>query len=210
MKGTRSAQLAAAAVAILLCGGVAAAGESWKLAKDAEGVKVYTRDVPNSQLEEFRGEIELGTTVDRVVKVLKDPKAFRKWMPDVIASEGLSSSGNEQVHYMENSAPWPVSNRDGVYRFNFSRSEKGSVGGVVVHVQAVPDYIPPRKGKVRVPRSDGFWEIDPSASGVKVTYQMHADPGGSIPTWMANSASVSSPFNTLKNLRAYIQSAPER
>jgi hypothetical protein len=126
-------------------------------------------------------------------------------MPDVVVSEELSSSENEQVHYMENSAPWPVSNRDGVYRFSFGHTEEGGSRAVIVRVQAVPDYIPARKGKVRVPRSDGFWKVGPTATGVRVTYQMHADPGGSIPAWMANSASVSSPFNTLKNLRAYLQ-----
>lgn len=202
---SKSVRMAATVVVAMAVGSDALAGDSWKLAKNADGVEVYTRRVPSSQLDEFKGEIELATTVDRVVEVLRDPKAFRKWMPDVIASDVLSASKNEQYHYMENSAPWPVSNRDGVYRFTFSRTEEAGAPVVVVRVQATPEYTPARKGKVRVPRSEGSWRIASVGDHVKVTYQMHADPGGSIPSWMANSVVVSNPFNTLRNLRAYIQ-----
>lgn len=181
------------------------AEEPWVLTKESEGIKVYTRNVPNSPLREFKGEIELGTSPETVVKVLKDAGSFRKWMPDVVVSELLSSTDKDQYHYLENSAPWPVSNRDGVYHFVYSRSDE--VGAVVttVNVEAAPNYAPRREGKVRIPKSDGFWKIVPIGNGVSISYQIHADPGGSIPGWMANASVVDTPFKTLKNLRNYIQ-----
>jgi hypothetical protein len=46
---------------------------------------------------------------------------------------------------------------------------------------------------------------------VLVAYQIHADPGGSIPGWLANATVVDTPFKTLKNLRSTIQSLePQR
>lgn len=180
------------------------AEEPWVLAKESEGIKVYTRNVANSPLREFKGEIELGTNPETVVKALKDAGSFRKWMPDVVVSELLSSTDKDQYHYLENAAPWPVSNRDGVYHFTYSRSDEGGAVVTTVKVEAAPDYAPQREGKVRIPKSDGFWKIVPVGNGVNITYQIHADPGGSVPGWMANTTVVDTPFKTLKSLRNYI------
>jgi hypothetical protein len=197
---------AAAAVLALLSSSVSFADEQWSLAKDSEGIKVYVRDVPDSRLREFRGEVELKTSPDRVVKVLQDAGAFRKWMPDVVASDLLKATDKEQFHYLENAAPWPVAHRDGVYHFTYTRSDD-AVPVTTVRVEAVPDYVPAHEGKVRIPRAVGYWKLVPNPAGVGVTYQMHADPGGSIPSWLANQTVVDTPFKTLKALRDYVQPA---
>ncbi len=186
----------------MLAGRSSFSQEDWRLAKDAEGIKVYVRNVPGSSLREFRGEISLDVPVDKVVAVLRDANAFVKWMPDVAASELLSINDSEQFHYLDNKAPWPVANRDGVYHFVYGRSEDGTV---IVRVNAVPGYVPLREGKVRIPQADGQWVISPAAEGVRVRYQMHASPGGSIPGWVANQAVVDTPYGTLKAMRDYLQ-----
>lgn len=195
-----------AIAALAICASqVVLAEEAWVLAKDSDGIKVYTRHVPNSPLREFKGEVALGTSPEIVVSVLKDANSFRKWMPDVVISELLSSTDKDQYHYLENAAPWPVSNRDGVYHFAYSRSDEGGTVVTTIRVEAIPDYAPRREGKVRIPKSDGFWKIVPVGNGVSVTYQIHAEPGGSIPSWMANTTVVDTPFRTLQGLRGYIR-----
>jgi len=178
------------------------AQDGWSLAKDAEGIKVYVRNVDGSPLREFRGEVQIKATPDDVVKVLRDANAFRQWMPDVAASELLKATDTEQYHYLDNKAPWPVSNRDGVYHFTYA---KAGDGAVTVRVEAVPDYLPQREGKVRIPQAKGQWKLVPDADGVNVTYQMHASPGGAIPNWLANQTVVDTPYGTLKALRSYLQ-----
>jgi hypothetical protein len=195
---------AAAAVLALVSSNASFAQEQWSLAKDSDGVKVYVRDVPNSPLREFRGEVDLKVSPDRVVKVLQDAGSFRKWMPDVVASDLLKATDKEQFHYLENAAPWPVAHRDGVYHFTYMRSD-GAAPVTTVRVEAVPDYVPAREGKVRIPKAEGYWKLVPTSSGVGVSYQMHADPGGSIPSWLANQTVVDTPFKTLKALRDYVQ-----
>lgn len=192
-----------AALAIgALAGQTGFAQEAWSLAKEAEGIKVYVRDVQDSPLREFRGEVQLKTSSDNVVRALRDAGAFRKWMPDVAVSELLKATDTEQFHYLDNKAPWPVSNRDGIYHFTYSHPGDGSV---VVRVEAVPGYLPVREGKVRIPQANGQWKLTPNAEGVHVTYQMHANPGGSIPNWLANQTVVDTPYGTLKGLRSYLQ-----
>lgn len=188
----------------LLMGQPSFAQGDWSLAKDAEGIKVYVRNVANSPLREFKGEVQLKTTPESVVRVLRDADAFRKWMPDVAASELLKATDTEQFHYLENKAPWPVSNRDGIYHFTYSQAGDGTV---TIRVEAVPDYMPLRDGKVRIPQANGQWKLVPVAEGVNVTYQMHASTGGSIPNWLANRTVVDTPYGTLKALRGHLQDA---
>ena len=180
------------------------AQDGWSLAKEAEGIKVYVRNVEGSPLREFRGEVQIKATPDDVVKVLRDASAFRQWMPDVAASELLKATDTEQYHYLDNKAPWPVSNRDGVYHFTYAKTGDGAV---TVRVEAAPDYVPLREGKVRIPQAQGQWKLVPDAEGVNVTYQMHASPGGAIPNWLANQTVVDTPYGTLKALRSHLQQA---
>ncbi|ACS86495.1 START domain-containing protein [Musicola paradisiaca] len=174
----------------------------WSLAKDADGIKVYVRNVDGSPLREFRGEVQINASPDDVVKVLRNADAYRQWMPDVAVSTLLKATATEQFHYLDNKAPWPVSNRDGIYHFTYAKSGDGAV---TVRVEAVPDYLPLREGKVRIPQAKGQWMLVPDAAGVKVTYQMHASPGGSIPSWLANQTVVDTPYGTLKALRSRVQ-----
>ncbi len=195
----------AALIAVgLLTGKAVFAQKAWSLAKDADGIQVYVRDVADSPLREFRGEVQVKAKLEQVVQALREANAFRKWMPDVITSDLLKSSDTEQFHYIENKAPWPVSNRDGVYHFSYSRPADGSV---VVRVEAVPNYLPARDGRVRIPKAEGQWRVVPNTDGVSVSYQMHASPGGSIPNWLANQTVVDTPFGTLKALRRHLQPA---
>ena len=49
------------------------------------------------------------------------------------------------------------------------------------------------------------WTVTPEAEGrTRVVFEMHLEPGGGIPAWLANSRVVDSPFETLKNLRGII------
>lgn len=67
----------------------------------------------------------------------------------------------------------------------------------------MPEYLPEVDGYVRVSRIDGFWEFAPKEGGeVEVTYQVHTEPGGNVPSWLANKFVVEAPYNTLRQLRS--------
>ncbi|KPX87998.1 Collagenase-related protease [Pseudomonas syringae pv. rhaphiolepidis] len=55
---------------------------------------------------------------------------------------------------------------------------------------------------MRVTEVKGFWKMVPKGSNqTEVTYQVHTEPGGSVPSMLANKFVVDAPFNTLKALR---------
>ena len=64
------------------------------------------------------------------------------------------------------------------------------------------DYLPEEEGYVRVAKVEGLWKLTPKGPGqTEITYQVQTEPGGSVPSWLANSFVVDAPFNTLKGLR---------
>jgi hypothetical protein len=79
----------------------------------------------------------------------------------------------------------------------------GSDGSLTRNLAGAADYAPQEKGFVRVAQVQGFWKMVPQgANQTQVIYQVHTEPGGSVPSWLANKFVVDAPFNTLKALRA--------
>ena len=49
---------------------------------------------------------------------------------------------------------------------------------------------------------DGFWKLVPKGDNLtEVTYQVHTEPGGSVPALIANKFVVDAPFKTLQGLK---------
>ena len=66
--------------------------------------------------------------------------------------------------------------------------------------------IPEEKGFVRVAQVEGYWKFVPKGDNLtEVTYQVHTEPGGSVPSWLANKFVVDAPFNTLKALKEHAE-----
>ena len=100
-------------------------------------------------------------------------------------------------------APWPMQDRDTVVRFDY-RQEAG--GDITITINNFPDYLPHAEGYVRVPDFGGYWRLRPQQDGqVEVTYQVHGDPGGWIPVWVANFAAVTSVTRTLQAMDSAVR-----
>jgi len=83
---------------------------------------------------------------------------------------------------------------------------KAADGTLTRKLEGVPTYKPEEKGYVRVAQVDGFWKLVPKGDNLtEVTYQVHTEPGGSVPSWLANKFVVDAPFNTLKALKQHAE-----
>ena len=73
-------------------------------------------------------------------------------------------------------------------------------------MQSLPDFIPQKKGVVRVNRSEGFWEFTDMGDGrVRVIQQSVADIGGAVPDWVVNSTIVEGPFEIFRTMKKVIE-----
>lgn len=178
----------------------AAMAEDWKLEKDEDGVKVFLSSVPGSKYKAYRGIVDIKADVATINALQEDVVGSCKWIHACGEMRLLKHEGNDSWTYSKIEMPWPVTGRDVVLHVT---TEKTADGGLIRHLKAEPTYIPEEKGEIRVPKLIGEWKLVPKGAGVtEVTYQVQTEPGGSIPSWLANSFVVDSPMNTLKGLRS--------
>lgn len=191
-----------ALVLLLLCaaGGALSAQESWRLSREEDGIRVYLSPVPGSAYQSYRGVVDIRANVQTLADLQENLRVACKWLYSCAELRLLKASGDDVYLYMRTQLPWPTRPRDLVLRVT---TERTADGGLLRHIQAVPDYLPPVPGQIRVPMLAGIWQLAPLPDGrTRVTYQMRAEPGGSVPSWLANSFVVDAPLDTLRTLRA--------
>jgi hypothetical protein len=182
--------------------GQPAATEDWKLKRDRSGIKVYVRAVPGSGFKEFMATAELQAGMTSVMRLMEDTDSYPQWFPQIKESRVVKLiSSRELILYQLMDLPFPVGDRDCVLRVQVSRDM--GTGAVTFKLSSLWNYLPERKGVIRVRSISGSWTFRPdTAKGVvMVTYRMHSDPEGKLPPWIANSGVVKRPFTVLTNMR---------
>ncbi|MFZ1805964.1 MAG: hypothetical protein WAU36_02015 [Cyclobacteriaceae bacterium] len=107
-----------------------------------------------------------------------------------------------QYNYVETIFPWPYSNRDMVYRMSINESINGAVK---IALEGLPDYVPEKKGIVRMRKAEGYILLQPMGEKTELIYEFHSEPGDNIPLWLANNSIAELPFRTLSGLRKILK-----
>ncbi len=189
----------------------------WRVVKNSDGIRVFTRPSANSSLDEFMGRTVVDAKIEVVVELIRDVDAQPQWMADCIEARVVKKYSEEDLLvYNVTRAPWPVSNRDVVVRSRGGVDVKS--GKVSIIFSAVKDSpVPERSGVVRMTDLLGQWHLKKTGDDkTEVTYIMRANPAGNIPASIANMTSKAIPFRTLTKMKEmvkkekYIRLARER
>ncbi|TLP77717.1 lipid-binding protein [Pseudomonas nitroreducens] len=171
----------------------------WKLAKDKDGVQVYLSEVPGSRYKSFRGVTLVKADVSTLGHLQENLRVSCAWLYACAQMRLLKFSDEAIWVYLDTKLPWPAAPRDLVLKVS---TEETPDGGMIRHLQAAPDYIPPVKDRIRVPSVSGTWRMVPKGPKLtEVTYEMRGEPGGSVPSWLANQFVVDAPFESLRMLK---------
>jgi hypothetical protein len=181
----------------------ATAQDSWKVAKEKNGVKIETRFIDGWSIKEYRATIYIKTTLEKAVEAYRDPIKRKSFMARSIEVSNLKeNSKTDIITYNLGNAPWPVADRDNITHSIFIKSGKQ----VKVTMKSLPNFIPEKEGIVRVPRTKGHWLfIDQGNGTVKVVQQSVADLGGAIPDWLVNSTIIEGPYDVLLGLKGILE-----
>ena len=179
----------------------------WQLKTTAEGISVYTRKVEGSPILEFKSAMIVDAPVAKIIPVFEDEKRLTSWYYQCIHSELVKDEGPQnKILYIVLHLPWPVTQRDCVFRRSKSTNEKNS--SISYSIQALPELLPVKKGKIRVLMINGLWRLTSLPDGkTEIYFQQHVNPGGSIPAFLVNQMAVDTPFHSLKTLRQLIMEA---
>ncbi len=190
----------------LIFSGLAQADFDWQLKKEdsKQNIKIYLSEVEGSNLKAFKSVTEIKAPLSNFVAMLDKVELHTKWMHNCIEAKTLQPINRmERVSYNVTKTPWPVKNREVVVYTKIAQDP--ATLAITIDIAAKPDQFPMETKNVRMPKLDGFWKFTPKDNGVvEVVYQVHADPGGSIPAWLANAIVVETPLETLKNMHNQI------
>lgn len=179
---------------------------AWETAKEDKenDIKIYTRKVEGSSFREYKAVMKIRATLSSLVALVDDISACPRWIHTCSEGRLLKRiSPKESYTYTVNAAPWPVSDRDAVVLNTIS--QESPKGPVRIDILGVPDYVHEKKGLIRVKMIRGCWLFTPLGEGMtEVVYQVHNDPGGSLPSWLVNSVVVTQPYNTMINMRKLV------
>jgi hypothetical protein len=178
--------------------------DGWTLQKDKNGIKVYTRKNDKSPFDEFRATMQLDQTIHAFVAVMRDVESLHEWAYNVKNAKPLNLMGDSlQIYYSEVSIPFPFTNRDCIYRNHYTWKNDSSL--LVIDIDILPDYIEEKENFVRIPFGQGYWRVKVlDDKQLDITFQMVVDPGGSVPSWLANMFVNETPTYTLTKLREVI------
>ena len=213
MRTIHAASMALACFVLASSGGTARAEEgrgAWEQVSNKDGILVERRSVEGYKLKEFLGRGIVDAPIGRVLAVIRDANRRAEWMPACgdshLVSEDLAT--RTQLAYHRTKAPWPVSDRDSVNRAEMI--VEPAKHRLYLPFEAVAlAQVPPVKGVVRMPLMRGHWILTPVDDGkaTEAEYQVFADPGGSLPDWLANFASKTLPRETIAGLRKQVTRA---
>ncbi len=170
--------------------------------KQEDGITVTKRDVKGRSLPIFRGVAVIDSKITQVLAVMYDVDRHPEWMHRCVGAKLFKRWGDRGfLIYNRTKVPWPASDRDAILRVdvsvNWAKRE------VILRFKSVESsFMGPVDGVVRMPKLKGFYKLkEVDGKNTHVEYQVDADPGGWIPSWIATLVTRTLPFGTLRKLR---------
>lgn len=162
--------------------------EGWEKFDEYGGITMFRKEIEGSSILAYRGTGVLDASIGKLVTVILDTPRKPQWMSRVKVAEVLRAiSPNERIEYVAVKTPWPLKNRDFVYRV---KSEaKPETREIIIRYESVEDPLRPENpDHVRAHIQETAFVLMPAEDGKKtlIKADAHADPRGSIPKWIVN------------------------
>lgn len=144
---------------------------------------IYKRDRTETRPSAMRAECTW-PDVDpvRFGKMLRDYGGYDGWIWPVAESEVRRIDGERSLVYQLQHI-WGISDREVLL---WATRQELPTGGVRASwVTATEEPLQLRDGTIRTPHNEGFWQVEPGATGSLVVHQIEVDAGGvSLPGWL--------------------------
>lgn len=192
--------------ATLLISNLAYAASAEKLAINKQGIKVWTSQLENNPMAQYRAETVFNTTLENVVGLILDTEYSNKWMPNVGQMKILerNDTTGSFIAYMVIKMPFPLANRDLVMKGDIFKEKDGRI---IVKNTAIKDSRMPEKSDiVRITKFEGDWVFQRLADNqIKVSTRGYADPNGSIPKGIVNSFVQQQPYQMFQKMKEQVK-----
>ena len=171
--------------------------DDWKLVREDEGIKVFSRIGETSTIKEIRITCSVKSSMEHLELFLSDVPKYADWVYKCDTSLLLKQISNtEIIYYITLNFPFPMTDRDLVIH---SKHSIDSLGVYRSHSAASTEFPTEASDFIRISQFESTWEISPQNDGsLFIDYFAHSDPGGDIPAWLINMAIDQGPYHTMK------------
>lgn len=180
----------------------------WELAKQENGITVYTRVLADSDYPEFRGEMNIKAKIDELLAFIKNSDNCASWRYKCIKMLNLSDNYIYKLSHL----PWPFNNRYTVMKSTTRFDKQNSSYTIeltnikrLLLPKTIQAQLPKQEDTIQMRYSDGFWFLKPASANntIHITYQMHGDADAALPSNLTQPGIVNSAFITLSNLKKH-------
>jgi hypothetical protein len=178
--------------------------QTWKFIKEKEGIKIYTREEPNSNIKSFKGVMTMKATLAQVGYLIGNVETFDWWADDIKKIDVLAHEKNKLIrYYLIYDVPWPLADRDLCVEARITiNQEKGEK---IVEAKPLLNIIPEDKDMVRIKNYWQRWTIQTQKDQtLLLVLEGTIDPGGSIPAWLSNMVISDTPLKVMTSLKAEV------
>ena len=169
----------------------ASGSAEWKLAKDEDGVKVYTLKVPGDKLIKTKTVMEGDYTLSQVAAphiIDHNLETCKKWIPNCSAVKVIKDFDPVTRNSVDMwTLDFPSPFRDRELLISTIASQDKASKAVALDVVVLPNVLPHNEGIVRVEHMHNRWKFTPTRNGkVEVELIQDTNLGGSFPYFMMN------------------------
>ncbi|GAB3376195.1 START domain-containing protein [Spongiibacter taiwanensis] len=188
----------------------------WELRHEDDNVRVYRRDVADTNIDAIKIESHFDADMAAVADLLSNPARRQSWDELCKVARWVvppAQQGPQQdllgTLYLYYDMPWPVKDRDMVMQTRIQRSAEQIVirGDAVTLDAEAPKTVSTGDAK-RLKNAWYEWRIQATESGgSQVTATMFMDPDGPIPAWLLNHLSVTQPSKNIETMKALLDAS---
>lgn len=160
---------------------VASGTSEWKLARDENGIRVYTMKSPGDSMIKLRtvmeGDYTLNQLVSQHIGVGDNLQVCKEWIPGCNGFKRIMQYDPEHGYDRDMwrvSVPGPFADRELLISTIFNQDK--ATKAITLDVVAMPNALPPTPGVVRLERMHNRWIYTPKANG-KVEVVLIQDVG---------------------------------
>lgn len=184
------------------------AADQEKLSINKNGIKVWTYQVTNNPMMQYRAETIFNTTLENAAGLVLDTERGKKWIPYVSELKVLERNNQtgKFIVYMRLDFPFPLNDRDLVVEGKLSKVGNDKI---VFKNQAIVDSrAPVQRNVIRITNYEGDWVFQQlNIQQVKVTTSGFADPAGAIPVSFVNTFVQQQPYQMLQKMKQQLQNS---
>ncbi len=180
------------------------AAGGWSKVKDSDGIKLYERSVPGTNLMEYMAVTKMDVKMEVIGEALRDVAQYPRWLSDCESAriEKKYDRNNYIMYIVEN--PFLIDRRDIVLKNETLYDYENGLAKITFY-NTDEVNIPLKKRHVRINLMGGFFQIEfLGRNKAKFIYRLKVDPAGDIPKKVAYAVMKYYPFNSIKNLKSIV------